>query len=109
MHILSLEDWVSGYVNLNEEISSRSAINSRFSFFTDAYALSVIDTCRNRNFDLLSAGCISCTCTFRTFLFHDLTGTTTVRTRLYILYGSKEGLGCIYDLTFTAALWTCLR
>ena len=45
----------------------------------------------------------------RTFLFDDLTAAVTVRTGLYISYRAKQGLLCIYDLTFTAAFRTGLR
>ena len=52
--VLSLEDRMTLYHNLNEQISSRSAICTRLSLFADPDALSVINTGRNGYLDLLA-------------------------------------------------------
>ena len=47
VHILSLEDRMTGYLNLDKQISSRSAVYTRLTFFTDPDALSIVDSGRN--------------------------------------------------------------
>ena len=75
---------MTGYLYFYQQIASRSAIGSRFSFFTDTDALSIVDTCRNRYLDLLSACGKSGSTAIRAFVFDDLTGSSTVRTGLYV-------------------------
>ena len=92
MDILSLEDRMMRYIDFHEKVPSRASVHSRFSFVTDTDALSVVNTCRDRNFDLLPAGGISCSGAVRAFFFYDLTGTVTVGTGLNILDSAEERL-----------------
>ena len=59
---------MSSYDNLYQQITSRSSVASRFTFFSDSYALSVINTCRNRYFDFLFIGNITAAVAICTFL-----------------------------------------
>ena len=91
----------SGYGYLNEKVSSLAAVRSGLSFSCDTDALSVVDTCRDLDLNLLLAGDISGTVAVRALLLDDLTGTSAVRTCLDILYLTEEGLLGVDDLTFT--------
>ena len=44
---------MTGYIYLNQQISSRTAVGSRLTFFTDTDALAIVDTGRYRYLDLL--------------------------------------------------------
>ena len=55
IHILSLEDRMTGYIYLYQQIASRSAVCTRLTLLTDADALSIVDTCWDRNLNLLCA------------------------------------------------------
>ena len=46
---------MSAYDHLYEKIASWTAICTRLTLFTDADTLTVVDTCRDRNFDLFLA------------------------------------------------------
>ena len=97
------------YLNFNQQIPSWAAVYTRFTLFTNTDALSVVNTGRDRHCDLLAVCDVTASMAVRTFLFYDLTASVTVRTGLYISYRAKQGLLCIYDLTFTAAFRTSLR
>ena len=96
------------YNNLNKKVSSWSAVDSGFTLFSYSYALAVINAGRNCNLDLLATCNVSGSVTVCTLLFDDLTCTATFRTCLNVSYSAKEGLLCIYNLSLTAALGTCL-
>ena len=100
---------MTGYLYFYQQIASRSAIGSRFSFFTDTDALSIVDTCRNRYLDLLSACGKSGSTAIRAFVFDDLTGSSTVRTGLYVSYHTEHGLLCICYLTGSMTFATGFR
>ena len=107
--LLTHEYRASGYGYLNEKVSSLAAVRSGLTLSGDTDALSVIDTCRDFDLDLLLAGDISGTIAVRALLLDDLTGTTTVRTCLDILYLTEEGLLGIDDLAFTVTFRACDR
>ena len=111
IHILSLEDRVTCYIYFYEKVASRSAIGSWFTLITDTDALSVVDTGRDGNLDLLTCGSISCSMAGTAFILDDLTRSVTVRTGLYITDHTKHGLLCIDDLTFSFTFrtgsWLC--
>ena len=50
---------MSAYYNFNQEISSRSAIDTGLTLVSDSYALAIINTGRDRNLYLLAACNIS--------------------------------------------------
>ena len=91
----------SGYGYLNEKVSSLAAVRSGLSFSCDTDALSVVDTCRDLDLNLLLAGDISGTVAVRALLLDDLTGTSAVRPSLDILYRTAEGRLGVDDLAFT--------
>ena len=93
-----------GYSHLHQKVSPVTAVDPRLSLSGDPDALSVVDTCRDRHLDLLSAGNISAAIAVRAFLLYDLAGSLTVRTCLHVLYLSKEGLLVINDLSFPVTL-----
>ena len=99
--LLTHEYRASGYSNLNEKVSSLAAVRTRLTLPGDTDTLSVIDTGRDLNLDLLLAGDISGAVAIRAFLLDNLTGTAAVRTCLDIQYLAKERLLCIDDLTLT--------
>ena len=111
IHILSLEDRMTGYIYLYKKVASRAAVCTRLSLLTDAYALSIVDTGRDRNLNLLARRSISCSTAGTAFVLDDLTGSITVRTGLYITDHTKHGLLCIDNLTFTFTFrtgnWLC--
>ena len=75
---------MTGYIYLNQQISSRSAVGSRLTFFTDTDTLAIVDTGRYRYLDLLSGRSISGSTAGTAFVLDHLTGSVTVRTGLYI-------------------------
>ena len=91
-------------IDLHQKVSSRSAVDARFSLFTDTDALAVINTCRNRVCDLFPAGSITASMTLSTLLLYYLTGSSTVRTGLYISHCAEQGLLGKDYLTFTTTL-----
>ena len=72
MHILSLEDRMPGDIDLYEQIASRATVDPRLSLIADAYALAIVDPCRDGHLDPFPAGCIPGAGTFRAFFFDDL-------------------------------------
>ena len=92
MHILALENGMSGHGNFYQKIPSRPAVHPRLAFLPNAHTLAIVDPCRDGYGNGLPVGYISGAAAIRTFLFDDLTGAVAVRTSLYILNCSKEGL-----------------
>ena len=90
IHVLTFKRIASGNKNFYQKISSWSAVYTWFTFFTDAHALTIINTCRNGYGYLLLAGYIACSAAIRTFFLNNLTSSLAIRTGLYILYRSKE-------------------
>ena len=108
-HILSLENRMSGHGYFHEEVAPWAAIRSRLSFIPYSHALAIVNSGRNGYLNCLLIGNISGSCTVRTFVFDDRSGAMAVRTGLYVLYRSKEGLGCVNHLSLTSASRTGLR
>ena len=100
---------MAGNHHFYHQVSSWSAVCSRFSFFPDTNTLSVIDTCRYGYFDLFAVGNESCSPAVRTFVFDHFSGSMTVGTGLNILDRSEHGLLGIYYLTGSMAFRTGLR
>ena len=100
---------MTSYNHFYQQITSWSAVSTRFTLLPDPDALSVINTCRNGNLDLLSAGNISTPMTIRTFLLDHLTGSITIRAGLDISDCSKEGLLGKDHLSLTTTLLTGFR
>lgn len=80
---------MAGYYYFYQKISSWSAIYTRLTFFTDSYTLTVINSGRNADLNLLLAGNVSGSTTVRTFVTNNFTASVTYRTGLYILYHTK--------------------
>ena len=89
---------MTGYIYLNQQISSRSAVGPGSPFFTDTDALTIINTGRYRYLDLLSGRGISGSTAGTAFVLDHLTGSITVRTGLNITYHTKHGLLGVNDL-----------
>ena len=89
---------MTGYIYLNQQISSRSAVGSRLTFFTDTDTLTIINTGRYRYLDLLSGRGISGSTAGTAFVLDHLTGSVTIRTGLNITYHTKHGLLGVNDL-----------
>ena len=100
---------MTGYIYLNQQISSRTAIGSRFTFFADTDTLTIINTCRYRYLDLLSGRGISGSTAGTAFVLDHLTGSVTVRTGLNITYHTKHGLLGVNDLALAFTFRTCDR
>ena len=100
---------MAGYRNLYQQVASRPAVQSRFSFFPNPDTLTVVNTRWNGDTDGLPAGYITAASAVRAFLPDYLSTAVAVRTSLHILYGSEEGLGSVYHLALSSALRTSLR
>ena len=100
---------MTGYIYLNQQISSRTAVGSRLTFFTDTDALAIVDTGRYRYLDLLSGRGISGSTAGTAFVLDHLTGSVTVRTSLNITYHTKHGLLGVNDLALAFTFRTCDR
>ena len=109
VHILSLEDRMTGYLNLDKQISSRSAVYTRLTFFTDPDALSIVDSGRNVDLNAFSAGCIARAVACGTFIANDLSGSVTIRTRCHVSHRTEHGLLCVRNLTGTVTFGACFR
>ena len=108
IHIPTLESWISGYDDFHKQISSWSAIFTRFSVVSYPYALTIINTSRNI-YHLLNSLCdVTIASTIRTFFFYNFTCSLTIWTSLYILHHAKQRLLGIYYLTFSATFCTGL-
>ena len=100
---------MAGNNNLNQQVSSRPAVCSRFSLISDTDTLSIVNTCRYRNLDFLSLVHVSGSAAVCTFVLDHLTGTVTLRTGLYISHHTEHGLLGIYHLAFPVAFRTGFR
>ena len=106
MHILALENGMSGHGNFYQKIPSRPAVHPRLAFLPNAHTLAIVDPCRMDTEMVFRLDTYPVPAAIRTFLFDDLTGAVAVRTSLYILNCSKEGLLRKDHLAFAAAFWT---
>ncbi len=93
-----------GYDNFHQKISSGSAVHSGLTLFSYPYALSVVDTCRYGNLDLLAACDVSGSVTVAALVLDHLAGASALGTGLDVSYSAKEGLLGIDDLTLSSAL-----
>ena len=90
--------------DFHQQISAGAAIDSGLAFFAYADALTVVDTCGDRNIDCLAAGDIACSAAVGALILDDLAASAAVRTSLNISHCSEEGLLCKYDLALSSAL-----
>src|SRR5699024_1491010 len=84
IHILALEDRMSCHLYFHQKISSRTSIPSRFSFFPDTDALSVVNSGRNRYLNLLSHCGITRSAAIRTLIPDHFTAAAALRTCLNV-------------------------
>ena len=96
-------------IDRHEQIPSRTTVDARLTLFTDAYTLTIINTCRNNDLDLLFIRNVSGTTAIRTFIPDNLTGTATIRTGLHVLNRTEQRLLREYYLPLTATFRTSLR
>ena len=94
---------MSGYNHFYQQISPRTAVGTRLSLSSDTDTLSIVDTCRDRDSNLLLACRITGSVAVRALVFDNLTGSVTVRTRTYILHHAKERLLSINHLALSSA------
>ena len=109
IHILSLEDRMACYLNLDKQVASRSAVYTRLTFFTDADALTIVDSGRNVDLNPFSAGCVACAMARSTFVTNNFSGSVTVRTGSYVSDRTEHGLLRVRNLTGSVTFRTCLR
>ena len=82
----------------HEQIPSRTTVDARLTLFTDAYTLTIINTCRNNDLDLLFIRNVSGTTAIRTFIPDNLTGTATIRTGLHVLNRTEQWTAGVYTI-----------
>ena len=109
VHILTLEDGVSGHHHFHQQIAPLSAAGSGLALPGQTDALAIVDACRDRHFEFLSRGNISGAVALRTFFADHLAGAAAVRTGLDILNRAEEGLLGVHDLAFAVAFRASLR
>ena len=95
--------------NFYQDITSRTAIDTGFALSCQSLALTVVDTCRNRDCKPFLHRNKTASVTIGTLFFDNLTGTAAVRTCLNVADCSKERLLRKYNLTLAAALRTGFR
>ena len=94
--------------HLDKQISSRSAVYTRLTFFTDTDTLPVIDTGGNADLDLFAVIQITGTAASRAFLPDYFSGSVTVGAGRNVLHNAKQRLLRHAHLTAAAALCTRL-
>ena len=100
---------MTGYLNLDKQISSWSTVYTRLAFFTDTDALAIVDSGRNVDLNAFSAGCIARAVACGTFIANDLSGSVTIRTRCHVSHRTEHGLLCVRNLTGTVTFGACFR
>ena len=100
---------MTGYLNLDKQISSRSAVYTRLTFFTDPDTLSIVDSGRNIDLNAFSAGCIARAVACGTFITDDFSGSVTIRTGRHAPHRAEHGLLCVRNLTSSVTFGACLR
>ena len=103
---LTLKYGMSGNRYLDQQIAPLASVGARLSLSGDPDALSVVDSGRDRNLDLLSRRNITASIAVRALFPDDLSRTMAVGTGLYILYLAEEGLLRINDFSFSVAFRT---
>ena len=102
-----------GNRDIDEKITSRTAIGSRITATGTAQGLSIIDTGRDRQLDVLLRRDVALATAVRTLLLDDLTRAMAVRTGHHLLHRTEHALLCHHHLSTAAALrtglWLCAR
>ena len=100
---------MAGDIYLYQQIASRTAVRSGSPFSRITDTLTVINTCRNGNLDLLSGRSIAGAAAGTAFLFDHFSCSAAFRTGLYVPDHAEHRLLGIYDLTFAMTFRTGYR
>ena len=100
---------MTGYLNLDKQISSRSAVYTRLAFFTDTDALAIVDSGRNVDLNAFSAGRVSRAAAYGTFVTDDFSGSAAIRAGCHVSHRAEHGLLCVRNLTGTVTFGACFR